>query len=91
MPLLDKNTFLNNIQNIFHICLVTVHSELMKKNHKEYLYIDQVYSHDKSVKSLNIRQSIRKKNLLEKDPLLQVDVHQFFVESFNVIKICLIF
>jgi hypothetical protein len=35
-------------------------------------------------KTLNIRQSIRKKLSVEKDPLINVDLHSLFVENFKV-------
>ncbi len=83
MPLLDKNTLINNLNSIFHICLITVHSDMMKKLDKEFIQLDNP-SFNNYTKSINIRQSIRKKILIEGDNLLKLDVHRLFVENLNV-------
>lgn len=82
MPLLDKQTLLTNLNNIFHICLITVHSEMMKKLDSDFNY--ERRNIKSNPKSLNIRQSFRKKMISENDSLLNIDLHALFVENFKV-------
>jgi hypothetical protein len=88
MPLLDKNTFHKYLTNICYICLITVHSDMMKKLDKETLNLrtpkNTNNTNNYQLKNLNIRCSIRKKLLSENDPLLNLDVHNLFVENFKV-------
>lgn len=82
LPILDKNTLLNNLNDIFHIALVTVHSELMKKLDKDFSYEKRTV---KTIqKSINIRQSIRKKIIYENDSYINIDLHSLFVENLQV-------
>lgn len=56
---------------------------MMKKLDKECILLEAPSNLTHS-KNLNIRQSIRKKILVDNDPLLKLDVHSLFVENFNV-------
>ena len=84
--MLDKDTLLNNINDILHICVNSVHTEMMKKlmGNQNNLKTTGSQSSYAIIKSLNIRQSSRKKNLIEQDSLLKIDMHSLFVESFKV-------
>jgi hypothetical protein len=83
MPLLDRELFLKVLNNIFHISLITVHSDMMKKLEIKFITLENpkitTYS-----KSLNVRHSIRKKSLIDNEPLIKTDVHALFVEAFKV-------
>ena len=82
MPLLDKNIFINSINSIFHICLITVHSDMMKKLDNDIILLENPKI--QPIKSMNMRQSIRKKYLFENYSILKIDVHLNFVEAFKV-------
>jgi hypothetical protein len=98
LPLLDKNIFIDNFINICHICIIPVHSEMMKKLDSEdenrntknssFNLMSRSYNNNpvvtNSTKSLYIRQSNRKKNLYDNDPVIKFDIHQLFVQSFKV-------
>ena len=85
LPLLDKETFLNNINTIFHICLITVHADMMKKLDKNTYIAENFNPTSQSMsKNLNIRQSERKRCLSLNDYLSKIDVHLFFIENINV-------
>ena len=83
MPLLEKNIFVNCINSIFHICLITVHSDMMKKLDNELILLENPKIQN-SMKHMNMRQSIRKKLLLEDYSILKNDVHEKFVDAFKV-------
>lgn len=87
LPLLDKNTLVSNLNNINHICLITVHSEMVKKLDKEYILLENAnfIISENFVKSLSIKTSLKRKRILsDSDPLNKSDLHILFVESFNV-------
>ncbi len=86
LPLLDKETFLEFSHIIFHVCLVTVHADMMKKFDRDTLKVEPVLNLSTN-KNLNVRQSDRKRLLSSNDNLNQTDVHLLFVQSVNVIII----
>lgn len=86
---MDKDLFLLYINNIFHICLVTVHADMMKKMEREVLKTDFV--NPNNVKNMNVRQSERKRLLTLNDYLNKTDVHLLFIENMNVILNFLLF
>ena len=94
LPLFDKDTFLFFINNIFHICLVTVHADMMKKLERDILK-SEIVSNITTTKNLNVRQSDRKIILTSNDSLNKIDVHSLFVQNINVRKYfynyCLVF
>lgn len=91
--MLDKESFINNLNDILHICVIAVHSEMMKKliaNENNYYIPNSSPSASNISKSMTIRQSIRKRNMIEQDELLNINIHDLFVESFKVIFIILL-
>ena len=80
---MEKDIFLFYINNIFHICLVTVHADMMKKLERDFLKTD--FSNPNTIKNMNVRQSERKRLLTLNDYLNKIDVHLLFVENINVI------
>jgi hypothetical protein len=84
MPFLNRESFLSHLSSILHISLVSVHADLMKKlQSKEFVRLDYI-TNSNTNKNLNIRQSTRKKDLLEGDSLMKMDLHSIFVENFQV-------
>lgn len=83
IPLLEKDIFLLFINNIFHISLVTVHADMMKKLERDIIKTD--FSSQNTSKNMNVRQSERKRLLTLNDHLNKIDVHLLFVENINVI------
>lgn len=55
--------------------------------HPEHISTPQMRIGNNSARSLNIRQSSRKRYLFEQDPLIKIDLHSLFVENFEVWKI----
>jgi len=80
---MEKDIFLFFINNIFHICLVTVHADMMKKLERNTLQ-PELSSICQSVRNMNIKQSERKRSLTSEDILNKTDVHLLFIESINV-------
>ena len=85
IAILEKDTFLFFINNIFHICLVTVHADMMKKLERDVIKTD--FTNQVTSKNMNVRQSERKRLLTLNDYLNKIDIHLLFVENINVIFI----
>jgi len=79
---MDRDVFLFYINNIFHICLVTVHADMMKKLESDTLKSD--FSNSVVIKNMNVRQSERKRLLTLNDYMNKIDIHLLFVENINV-------
>lgn len=82
IPIMNKDIFLFYINNIFHICLVTVHADMMKKLERDVLKNE--FPAQNTTKNMNVRQSERKRLLSLNDYLNKLDVHLLFVENINV-------
>jgi hypothetical protein len=84
MPLLDRDLFIKVLNNIFHISLITVHSDMMKKLEVNFITLENptITSY---IKTINIRHSSRKKNLIESELLIKSDVHSLFIGAFKVL------
>jgi hypothetical protein len=86
LPILEKDIFILFINNIFHISLVTVHADMMKKLERDVLR-SEIIQIQKTIKNMNIKQSDRKRFLSLNDNLNKIDVHHLFVENINVINL----
>jgi hypothetical protein len=82
MPFLNRNSFLNSINTILNICLIPVHSEMLKKLDGDLTH--QKYCFKNIKKTIHIRQSWRRREIYENDHLLDIDLHCLFVENFKV-------
>lgn len=82
IPILDKDVFLYYINNIFHICLVTVHADMMKKLERDVLKNEHPVQN--TIKNMNVKQSEKKRLLSLNDYINKIDVHLLFVENINV-------
>lgn len=87
LPQFDKELLFGQFNNIMHVCLVTVHNEMMKKIALSQIVLVEeplVNSQVLNTKNLNIRMSSRKRYLIDNDPLIKQDLHQLFVDSVQV-------
>ena len=89
LHLFEKQVFLKFVYKIFHICLVTVHADLLKRI-SNYTIRSETSSSLTS-KNFNVRISERKKFLTINDPLNKIDIHFLFIENIKVRKISFLF
>jgi hypothetical protein len=82
LTIMDKESFLIFSTNIFSICLITVHTDLMRKSHNEISNIDN-FSRPIITKNLNIKMSERKKYIYVNE-CNGIDLHGLFLQNINV-------
>jgi hypothetical protein len=82
MPFLNKSSFIDCVNTILNICLVPIHSEMLKKLNGDLS--NQKYCFKNIKKTLHIRYSWRRREIYENDELMDIDLHPIFVDSFKV-------
>ena len=84
MTILDKENFMHFSSNIFSVCLVTVHTDMMKKINNDNSINIENSRRPIIAKNLNIKMSERKK-FIYLNECNGVDLHNLFLQNMNVI------
>jgi len=87
LQLIDTNTFLSYANNIIQTSIVIVHSELIKKQDVVKTVLCELPRHitqNMSKNTNSVRQSNRKRILMDNDILLKGDIHTIFIENLAV-------